>query len=81
MDRWLETGLSLAQLFSAMTSTNAKALGLESQIGFVKTGLDADLLLLSSNPLQTVTAYDHIELVILKGKPLQRAVLSATQQH
>ncbi len=81
MDRWLETGLSLSQLFSAMTSGNAKALGMESQIGFVKAGLDADLLLLSSNPLQTVTAYDQIELVILKGKPLQRAELSATQQH
>lgn len=80
MDRWLETGLSLSQLFSAMTSGNAKALGLESQIGFVKAGLDADLLLLGSNPLQTVTAYDQIELVILKGKPLQRAELSAAQQ-
>lgn len=81
MDRWLETGLSLSQLFSAMTSGNAKALGMDGQIGFVKAGLDADLLLLSSNPLQTVTAYDQIELVILKGKPLQRAELSATQQH
>lgn len=81
MDRWLETGLSLSQLFSAMTSGNAKALGMEDQIGFVKAGLDADLLLLGSNPLQTVTAYDQIELVILKGKPLQRAELSATQQH
>jgi hypothetical protein len=80
MDRWLETGLSLTQLFSAMTSGNAKALGLESQIGFVKAGLDADLLLLGSNPLQTVTAYDQIELVILKGKVLQRTELSATQQ-
>ncbi|MBY0417265.1 MAG: hypothetical protein K2W88_04280, partial [Pararheinheimera sp.] len=30
MDRWLETGLSLSQLFSAMTSGNAKALGMES---------------------------------------------------
>ncbi|HJS16439.1 MAG TPA: amidohydrolase family protein [Rheinheimera sp.] len=80
MDRWLETGLSLSQLFSAMTSGNAKALGMESEIGFVKAGLDADLLLLGSNPLQTVTAYDQIELVILKGKPLQRAELSATQQ-
>ncbi|MBY0418295.1 MAG: hypothetical protein K2W88_09580, partial [Pararheinheimera sp.] len=63
------------------TSGNAKALGMEGQIGFVKAGLDADLLLLGSNPLQTVTAYDQIELVILKGKALQRAELSATQQH
>ena len=81
MDRWLEAGMSLARLFSAMTSGNAKALGLQDQIGFVKTGLDADLLLLGSNPLQTVTAYDQIELVILKGKVLQRTKLSATEQH
>jgi imidazolonepropionase-like amidohydrolase len=77
MDRWLETGLSLSQLFSAMTSGNAKALGLDQQIGSVKPGLDADLLLLGSNPLQTVTAYDQIELVILKGKAMSRAELSA----
>jgi len=77
MDRWLETGLSLSQLFSAMTSGNAKALGLDQQIGSVKAGLDADLLLLGSNPLQTVTAYDQIELVILKGKAMPRAELSA----
>ncbi|KOO58392.1 hypothetical protein WH43_08960 [Rheinheimera sp. KL1] len=79
MDRWLETGLSLSQLFSSMTSGNAKALGLEGQIGSVKSGLDADLLLLADNPLQTVTAYDQIELVILKGKAIQHAELSATR--
>lgn len=79
MDRWLETGLSLAQLFSAMTSGNAKALGLEGQIGAVKPGLDADLLVLGGNPLQTVTAYDQIELVILKGKAIQGAELSASR--
>lgn len=77
MDLWLESGLSLSQLFSAMTSGNAKALGLAGQIGSVKAGLDADLLLLGSNSLQTVTAYDQIELVILKGKVMQRSELSA----
>ncbi len=79
MDRWLGTGLSLTQLFSAMTSGNAKALGLEGQIGAVKPGLDADLLVLGGNPLQTVTAYDQIELVILKGKAIQGAELSASR--
>ncbi|WP_233080540.1 amidohydrolase family protein [Rheinheimera soli] len=79
MDRWLETGLSLSQLFSAMTSGNAKALGMDHQIGLVAVGLDADLLLLNSNPLQDVRAYDEIEWVILKGKAVERSLLSATQ--
>ncbi|KKO45170.1 hypothetical protein WG68_12140 [Arsukibacterium ikkense] len=79
MDRWLESGLSLSQLFSALTIGNARALGLHQQIGEVKVGFKADLLLLGANPLQDVQAYDAIELVILNGKVISRATLSATQ--
>jgi imidazolonepropionase-like amidohydrolase len=77
MDRWLESGISLSSLFSAMTIGNAKALGLDQQIGQVAVGMQADLLLLHGNPLLDVKAYDTIELVIIKGVALQRASLSA----
>jgi imidazolonepropionase-like amidohydrolase len=79
MDRWLETGISLPQLFTAMTINNARALGLEKSIGSVQVGMQADLLLLAENPLLKVSAYDGISQVILKGVAHQRAVFSAKE--
>jgi len=80
MNRWLEMGISLPQLFKAMTIRNAKLLKLDHEIGSVEEGKQADLLLVSKNPLEDITAYDTIRWVILKGKPLEREKLSALSQ-
>lgn len=78
MDRWLEAGMSLQELFDAMTRDNAKSLGLEKQIGRVAVGMQADLLLMRENPLRSIQAYDQIQTVFLRGKSIQREHLSAT---
>ncbi|WP_049723355.1 amidohydrolase family protein [Gilvimarinus polysaccharolyticus] len=75
--QWLESGVSLSQLFYALTLGNATVLGLEEQLGTVAAGKRADLLLLTSNPLQSARAYDSIEWVILGGVPIAREALSA----
>jgi len=77
MDRWLEMGIPPADLFKAMTIGNAQRIGLENDIGSVEKHKLANLLLLSKNPLEDVTAYDSIDWVILKGKPIKRENLSA----
>ena len=77
MDRWVEAGIELPYLFSALTITNAKALGLEKSIGSVEVGKRADLLLMTANPLEKLEAYDTIETVILKGKAIPRKAFSA----
>lgn len=79
MDRWIEMGVSLPDLFKAMTIGNAKRMGLDDEIGSVAKNKVADLLLLSKNPLEDVTAYDSINWVIVKGKPVAREQLSATK--
>ncbi len=79
MDRWLEMGISLPQLFSAMTIDNARSLGLEGVLGSVQVGAQANLLLLKDNPLQSVHAYDTIEQVVLKGVAHDRQEFSAKQ--
>lgn len=79
MDRWIEVGMSLPELFQAMTIENARALGLQDRIGSIALGKQADLLLLEKNPLEDIRAYDQIRFVILRGVAVERASLSARQ--
>ena len=77
MNNWIAAGVSKAKLFRALTIDNARALRLDKQIGTVEPGKTASLLLLRANPLDSVEAYDTIEIVFLRGRPILRAELSA----
>lgn len=77
MQLLVEAGMSLSQLFSAVTISAAEAFSLDDRYGTVESGKVANLLLLKRNPLQTVEAYDSIETVIIHGRPIERATLSA----
>src|SRR5258708_27349167 len=60
---WTDAGASLPLILRAATLDNAMALGLSHQLGSIEAGKRADLLLLTQNPLSTVSAYDSIERV------------------
>mgnify|MGYP000435527666 CR=1 FL=1 len=77
LQRWADAGIPPAQILRAATLDNASAFGLAKELGSVEVGKRADLLLLSSNPLVSVAAYDSIETVILNGTPFQRDELRA----
>jgi hypothetical protein len=77
MQRLVDAGLTPAQLFKAATEANAQALGLEKDIGTVQVGKRANLILLWSNPAETIEAYDGIVIVILRGRALERKALAA----
>ncbi len=79
MDRWIDMGVSLPDLFRAMTIGNAKRMGLDDDIGSIAKNKVANLLLLSKNPLEDITAYDSISWVVLKGKAVKREQLSAAK--
>ena len=81
MDRWIAAGVSPIQLFRAATVNNASFFGLADRVGTIEVGKQADLLLLSENPLDSVSAYDTIQYVILAGKVIDRESLSATNTH
>lgn len=68
-------GLSAAQVFRAATLDNARAFGLDANIGTIEIGKTANLLLLGSNPLDSTQAYDQIDLIILNGRRLARTEL------
>jgi len=77
MDNWIAAGVSKEKLFHALTIDNARALHLDDKIGTVEPGKTANLLLLRSDPLKNVNAYDTIETVLLHGRPISREALSA----
>jgi hypothetical protein len=77
MHRLIDAGLTPAQVFRAATLSNAEALGLSREIGSVRPGMRANLLLLREDPTRTIQAYDEIVKVILHGRVLDRAPLAA----
>jgi imidazolonepropionase-like amidohydrolase len=77
MHRLVDAGLTPARVFRAATISNAKALGLDRDIGSVQVGKRANLLLLRADPTETIEAYDGLVQVILRGRVIDRAALAA----
>ena len=78
MRSWANAGIPLKTIFRAATIDNAKAFGLDGELGSIEPGKRADLLLLAENPLSNVSAYDTITTIIVGGHPVDRQALSAT---
>lgn len=67
-----KSGMDLTGILAAATLNNAKAYHLTNDYGSIESGKMANLLLLNSNPLENISAYDDINTVILKGKAISR---------
>src|SRR5262245_23153808 len=78
MQRLVAAGMSLRQLLEAATLSNAKAFGLDGQIGTVQPGKRANLVLLGRSPLESVEAYDQVQAVWIGGTLLDPKSLEAT---
>ena len=81
MQDWARGGVPLKTIFEAATLGNARAFGLDDQIGAVAPGLKADLLILGANPLETLDAYDRVDTVILGGHAYDRQSFSAEEDN
>lgn len=68
-------GLPLRDLLKAATIRNAEVFGMKD-LGTVEPGKTANLLLLRSDPLASVEAWNEIETVILHGDPIGRESLA-----
>ena len=66
----VQAGLTPMQAIVASTSSAARALGLQEEIGTIEVGKRADLLILDGNPLQDidmVTRKERIRIVVQDG--------------
>jgi imidazolonepropionase-like amidohydrolase len=67
-DYLARAGLTFPQVLASLTTTPATRLGYARRTGQVRTGMDADLVLLESDPARDVNAFAHVALTIRKGK-------------
>lgn len=75
--RLVEAGLSPMDALAAATSVPARYLGREGELGTIRTGAEADLLLLDADPLADIANTQRIEAVIADGRLYDRAELDA----
>jgi imidazolonepropionase-like amidohydrolase len=79
LERLAGAGIPLDRLLAGATIEAARAFHLEGRYGTIEAGKVANLLLLRANPLKTVEAYDAIDLVVSRGRVLERASLAASE--
>jgi imidazolonepropionase-like amidohydrolase len=68
LDAMVEAGLTPAEALTAATGSAADALGLADQIGSLRPGLAADLLVVAGDPTADVRALRDVQAVWLSGK-------------
>lgn len=81
MQHWAKAGVELKMIFRSATYNNAKAFHLDHLYGTIEKGKIANLLIINSNPLETINAYSDIDKIILHGDPISRMELSANEQN
>ena len=64
----VEYGMQPIEALKSATSINADAFHIEKQVGRIKTGLLADIVIVEGNPTQNIKALRNIRLVMKDGK-------------
>lgn len=68
MQGMLDAGMTPLEIIKSGTINPAKYFSKEDTFGEIKAGLDADLVLIDSNPLENIAALKEISGVMLKGR-------------
>jgi len=72
---WVRAGIPEAVAVQAATANAARLLTAERQIGSIRPGNDADLLIVDGNPLEDISATERISMVVFKGERIDRSEL------
>jgi imidazolonepropionase-like amidohydrolase len=75
MELWVRAGISPAVALQAATLNAARLLRADNHVGSIRSGNDADLLVVDGNPLEDITATERISMVVFKGERLDRTGL------
>ena len=64
-------GLTPAEAIASATTVAARLLGLENEIGRIAPGYSADLIAVSGDPLGDVRLLEHVDFVMVRGRPVE----------
>jgi imidazolonepropionase-like amidohydrolase len=67
MELMVEYGMKTFDVLKAATSVNARAFHLDNQIGFVKEGLKADLVIVTGDPSKNISDLRKVKFVMKDG--------------
>jgi imidazolonepropionase-like amidohydrolase len=67
MELMVEYGMKTLDVLKAATSVNAKAFHLDNQVGFLKEGLKADLVVVSGDPSKSISDLRKVKFVMKDG--------------
>jgi len=68
LEMMVDYGMPVKEVLRAATSGNAKLFHLDQEIGMIRAGLLADLIAVSGNPLESISAIRKVQWVMLDGK-------------
>lgn len=71
----VSAGISPLDVLTLATRNGAEALGIADETGTIEVGKRADLVVLSEDPLISISNTRSIELVVLRGEPHRPAEL------
>lgn len=77
LEQLVAIGLTPIQAIAAATGNAAEAAGKDKDVGTIAEGKVADLLLLSSDPTVDIRNTRSIEMIVLRGRLLNRASLDS----
>jgi imidazolonepropionase-like amidohydrolase len=67
MELMVEYGMKTFDVLKAATSVNARAFHLENEVGFIKKGLKADLLIVTGDPSKSISDLRKVKMVMKEG--------------
>ncbi|MGZ6346547.1 MAG: amidohydrolase family protein [Anaerolineales bacterium] len=74
LDALIRAGYSHVQALKALTSIPARLLGLQDQVGTLKKGLKADLVVVDGDPFNNIHAIGNVKMVIKDGQVIFKDV-------
>ena len=72
IDPWIEAGIPPKVLLQAMTMNAARLLGVANERGAIRTGMAADIIATTSNPLEDPNALKKVVFVMKGGVAVKR---------
>jgi imidazolonepropionase-like amidohydrolase len=63
-----EAGIKPSEVIQIATNNGAKALGIDDIVGTIEPEKQADMIILSANPIENISNTKEIEAVIVDGR-------------